>query len=113
MRIFAALAVPLFVFSALVQLNDPDPVRWFAIYAAAAALSAAAPFAAIPRALPAALSAVAAIWAATLLPDVLAARAFTGTEEERELGGLVLVCVAGAVLYRHARGRRRGADRPG
>jgi len=104
MRIFAALATLLFAYSAVVQVNDPDPVRWFALYATACALCAASPFRPIPRAVSAALVLVAAVWAVTLAPSVAAARAFTGTEEERELGGLLLVCLAGAVLYRRAHG---------
>ncbi len=41
-RIASAGFALLFAFGAFVQWNDPDPLRWMAVYAAAAALSAAA-----------------------------------------------------------------------
>ncbi len=92
----------LFAVAALLQLNDPDPVRWFAIYAAASAACWAAP--AWPRRWvpPVAIGLVAAIWAvlvsASVLPtfewaNLLRAKdpAFPQIEETRELSGLLLV----------------------
>jgi len=102
-----SLALALFfAWAALLQLNDPDPIRWFALYAVAAALAAASAFTAVPRPCFAALAAVAGVWAAILLPAVLSERAFTGTEEEWELGGLLIVGLANLALY------RRGASAP-
>jgi hypothetical protein len=56
--------VVLFAAAALVQLNDPDPVQWVAIYTAAMALSLqAARRRRVPPAVPLALAAVALGWA--------------------------------------------------
>ena len=41
-RIASASFALLFAFGAVVQWNDPDPLRWMAAYAAVALLSAAA-----------------------------------------------------------------------
>jgi hypothetical protein len=71
MLIANALFALLFALGAAVQYNDPDPLRWMAIYLAAAAVSAMAAIG-VPRwPLPAAVGAVALIWAATLAPTVL------------------------------------------
>ena len=56
MKIGGWLAAALFVFSAVVQWNDPDPLRWVLAYLAAAALSAAFSLGMAVR-LPAALAA--------------------------------------------------------
>jgi hypothetical protein len=37
-RILNGLGVALFLFSAAVQLNDPDPVRWITVYAVTAVI---------------------------------------------------------------------------
>ena len=94
-RIATAAAALFFAWSASLQANDPDPLRWLAIYGGAALLST---LAALPGALPLArpalaLSVVAAGWAASIAPGVIAAGAGTGTEVEREIAGLVLVGV--------------------
>jgi hypothetical protein len=107
----------LFAVAAGLQLNDPDPVGWTAIYAAAALACglAAAGRGAWPLA--AAVGAVAAVWAATLAPAAArlgdVARAMgpdTGAEEARELVGLVLVAATMAALV-VARDRFRGPRR--
>ncbi len=100
MKVFAGLAALLFAYSAFVQINDPDPIRWIAIYSCAAVVSAASVFGSIPRSILMTLACVAGSWAATLLPGVLMEAAFTATEEEREFLGLMLVCIASAVLWR-------------
>jgi hypothetical protein len=71
MRILNGLLGALFLLGAVVQYNDPDPLRWTAIYLAA---SIACVLAALGRghwALPAAVGVVAAAWAAMLAPSVL------------------------------------------
>jgi hypothetical protein len=97
--VFAAF----FVFSVVVQYNDPDPIRWMLIYGAAALLSGWAAAASLRPAIPGAVAAVALIWAATLMPSV--ARQLPslmdltgsikmmapGVEETREAGGLLFV----------------------
>jgi hypothetical protein len=40
-RALAAIMTALFLFAASLQLNDPDPLRWIALYGAASALSVA------------------------------------------------------------------------
>jgi len=109
LRVFATVAGLLFTCSAMVQLNDPDPVRWFALYGSAALLSLASLLVVIPRAIFAGIALVAGLWAVTLVPSVLSAGSFSGSEEERELGGLTLVALAGAVFW--SRGRTPAAER--
>jgi hypothetical protein len=105
-KIFAGLAGLLFAYSAVLQLNDPDPVRWFALYGTASVLAAASAFVPIPGVIFAGLACVAATWAATLVPEVLSLSSFTGTEEERELAGLLLVGLASVVLWSGGRPAR-------
>ncbi|MCB9698676.1 MAG: transmembrane 220 family protein [Alphaproteobacteria bacterium] len=95
-----------FVLSVLVQYNDPDPLRWSLMYGAAALICG---WPGLPRRaeLGVVLVAIAGIWAATLVPGVLADAELMDlfrtmkhenhAEEARELGGLVLV--AGAVAW--------------
>ena len=98
-----AIALTLaFAAAAAVQFNDPDPVRWIAVYAAASLLSAATALRRAPPALHACLGVVAAAWAALLIPSIVREAAFTGSEVEREFGGLVLVAFAMALLRRRA-----------
>ena len=96
----------LFAYAAGVQYNDPDPIRWFAIYGGAAMLSALTPFLRPPSPVFLGIAASAFAWALLILPGVVEAAAFTGTEEERELAGLVLVG-SGMLALRAA--SRRGA----
>src|SRR5688500_5955901 len=65
----------LYLFSAAVQGNDPDPLRWIAVYAAAAAACglALAHLHRAARLLAMAIAAVALVWSLTLMPGVLAA----------------------------------------
>jgi hypothetical protein len=100
MKIFASVAALLFAFSAFVQLNDPDPIRWVVLYSCAAVSSAASMFLPIPRAIFVALAGVAGLWATSLAPGVVADASFSGTEEERELLGLLLVVVASTLHWR-------------
>ena len=107
MKIFASVVALVFAYSAVVQLNDPDPIRWFLIYGSAAVVSVFSIFGRVPKLVFVGLASVAGLWAATLLPGTLSSAAFTGTEEERELTGLVLVVVAGVLLARSGAGTRR------
>lgn len=104
-----------FLLSAAVQYNDPDPVRWTAIYAAAAALCLAQWLTVLPRRVPAALLVVCLAWIGSLLPKVVGAVSVSevfdsitmrtrAVEEAREIGGLLLVALWSAVLaYRRRR----------
>jgi hypothetical protein len=97
----------LFGIAAVLQYNDPDPLRWMAIYGAAglACLFAGQ----LPRAAPAIIGLGALAWAATLAPGVVGrvsigelfesyAMKSEPVEEAREMGGLLLVTAWMAVL---------------
>lgn len=124
-RVVFALLVPLFGLCVAVQFNDPDPLAWIAIYAAAglvcAGVAADVRSGAVTRAA-VVVAAVAFVWALTLLPSAVSFLRSnkepvnftmkTGDAEEeeaREDGGLALVvvaCAAAAVV--DARRRRPG-----
>lgn len=109
-----------FLFSAAVQYNDPDPVRWMAIYGAAAAICAAELWRRTRLGYPALVGAIALAWAASIAPRVLGVVRFgdmfaefemrnAGVEESREMYGLLIVAawmaaVAVAARLRSARG---------
>jgi len=113
LKVFTSVACLLFAVSAALQWNDPDPIRWFLLYASAAVILGSSLFVPILGSLFLSLATVAGVWAAILLPSVLSASSFTGTEEERELAGLALVALAGVVQWRSVTARRRAeADRP-
>jgi hypothetical protein len=112
-RVLGALGACFFGWSAALQWNDPDPLRWLALYLASAALCGAAPYRALPPALPIGLGALALVWAATLAPEVARTAAWSGTELERELGGLLLVAGVAGAWARHLRGRASGSARLG
>jgi hypothetical protein len=94
----------LFAFSAIVQVNDPDPLLWIAIYAAAAVLCGLemrqrTPWWAAPL-----VGVIALLWAGTIAPRVLGVVPFAsmfqefemkdaGVEESREMYGLTIVAV--------------------
>jgi hypothetical protein len=99
----------IFLLSAAVQYNDPDSLRWIAIYTAAAALCLAQYIVVLPRWVPAALLAACLIWIGLLLPKVVGAVSVgevfesitmrtRAVEEAREIGGLLLVVLWSAVL---------------
>jgi hypothetical protein len=111
---FVAMAA-LFVFAAAVQINDPDPWLWVALYIAAASVSLAAlwrPSQAVPAML---VAAIAILWAATLvpaaartsLPDLFQSWEMMSVEMEegRELAGLTLVAAWTGYLALRARTR--------
>ena len=93
-----------FIFSVIVQFNDPDPLLWAAIYAVAALVC----WFEIRRRtnpwLPAIMAAATLAWAATLAPRVIGQVPFaamfaefemanTGVEESREMYRLVLIAL--------------------
>ena len=96
------LLLLLFIFSVVVQHNDPDPVRWMTIYGLAGVACGLALagwtrwWAAAP------LGAVALVWGLTIAPRVLGKVRFgsmfgawemenVGIEEAREMYGLFIV----------------------
>ena len=99
----------LFLFAAAVQYNDPDPIRWMAIYGLAALACALALAGWLARLAPVLIGLAALAWAATIAPGVVG-RVSVGelvqsyammsepVEEAREMGGLLIVAVWMAVL---------------
>lgn len=96
LRVAAALMAIFFVYAAVVQLNDPDPVRWIAIYVAALGCSVGCAFAWRVRALSVATAVAGAAWAVgwwTILAKLpqFGKIPWIEIEEARELGGLLIV----------------------
>jgi len=98
-----------FIFSVVVQYNDPDPVRWMLIYGLAAVACMLMLLRRLRWHLPAAVGATALGWAASLAPHVNGKTTFgemfqsfdminTVVEEAREMGGLLIVAGWMAVL---------------
>jgi hypothetical protein len=102
LRIFAALGVPFFGLFLAVQYNDPDPVRWMAIYGAAMVASGLAAAKMLPKFVAPAIGLAALVWAAIWAPAALSHwpsfddltrwhMVNLGSEEARELIGLLIV----------------------
>lgn len=120
LRAVHAAFVAAFLLSATVQLNDPDPMRWIAVYAAAAVSSALGAAARPNVALSAVLLVVALAVAASLAGPFVACLAPGRTcfsswdmhddpvaEAAREAGGLGIVAIAAAIAVFDARRRSR------
>lgn len=118
-RAIAGLMAALLAFAAAVNFNDPDPVRWVAIYTAACVVSIAiAVTGAVPIAAPAAIAITALVWGILIARRVPSLEVYTQmfdewdmkstiVEEAREACGLFIVAVwmiavVGASL--HSRG---------
>ena len=106
----------LFAFGAAVQFNDPDPARWIAVYALAAAACLLSLLHRLHWAFPALLGLMTLAWSATLAPRVLGRVPFgdmfgafemknVGIEESREMYGLLIIAAWMAVLTLRARRR--------
>jgi O-antigen ligase len=118
-RVANLLALVAFTLSAVVQLNDPDPLRWMSIYGAAVL---ACLLDLVGRArwwVPAAVGAAALAWSATIAPDVLGRVPFldmfgawemenAGVERSREIYGLLIVAAWMAILAIRGLLRTRG-----
>jgi hypothetical protein len=104
----------LYLVSVALQYNDPDPLRWMAIYGAAAVVSAFLPLRRWAMPVAYAVAAAALLWAVVLTPEIWGRVGFTdlwrkmsekggAVEVEREIGGLVIVVgwmVIGSLLRR-------------
>lgn len=110
-----------FLFSTVVQVNDPDPVRWIAIYGLATVASVSSWLGRVRSWLPALVAPLALAWAVSIAPRVVGRvplgdmfGAFemrdTGVEESREMYGLLLV--AGWMASVAIRAPKRSAQRP-
>ena len=102
-RALNAATALLFLFAAVVQYNDPDPLRWVAIYGAAClASSMAAAGRPFRPAVVAGIAAVALIWSVAIIFQGQGAAAYrhmfdawemtaANVEEARETVGLLIV----------------------
>jgi hypothetical protein len=118
-RIVSGALACLFLFGAAVQYNDPDPIRWAAIYLAATAVCVGHATRPMPFAAGAVVAVASLIWAIVLAPDafrvVPSLSELTGTfqmmapgvEELREFVGLLILTASTGVLA--FRARRRSA----
>lgn len=112
-----------FVFSVLVQVNDPDPLVWMTVYG----LAAVACGLSIARrghwTFPAAVAVATVIWAVTIAPRVVGRVPFldmfgafemadAGIEESREMYGMLLVAAWMTVLSVRRARRRRAEPEP-
>lgn len=119
----------LFTLGAAVQFNDPDPVRWITVYAAAAGVSAAGAWRGrVPLAWPVAVGVTALVWGVWLATGVEGLDVYGSmfdawemtsgrVEVAREASGLILMAAWMAVVAGRAYGRathaRRHTDAPG
>jgi hypothetical protein len=107
------VAAAAFVACAAVQLNDPDPMRWVALYGAAAVTAVAVSLGRPLGAVTVGVAVVAALWGVALLPSFIADGAAVTEEVGREIGGLVLVSgwSTGSWAWWRRRRLRAGPDR--
>jgi hypothetical protein len=109
MRFANAMMLLAFAFSMVVQVNDPDPWRWIALYGAAAIVCGFALMRRASARVAAAVAVTAAAWAATIAPRVVGRVPFSsmfaefemkdaGVEESREMYGLLLIAAWMAVV---------------
>ena len=110
MRIANALFAALFLFSVVVQYNDPDPLEWMAIYGAALAACVGWERRKMPRRVIAVIAVIALFWCVFSALGVHLTAPFRdavtdwkmhagGSEELRETMGLGLVVIWMAVLF--------------
>jgi len=101
-KIADALFLLMFVFSVVVQVNDPDPLAWMAIYGAAAVACLLSLMGRLPWQFAVSIGIVALAWAATIAPRVIGQVPFRdmfaefemkdiGVEESREMYGLIMI----------------------
>jgi hypothetical protein len=109
MRVVDVLMLVAFVFSVVVQLNDPDPWAWVAIYGLGAAACTMVLMERGHWGYPTLVAVIAVGWAVTIAPRVVGQVPFTdmfgafemanvGIEESREMYGLLIIAVWMAVL---------------
>jgi|SRR5687767_1502596 len=112
------IAAVMFGASVAVQINDPDPLPWMAVYGGAAIIALLEWVRPVRPVFPALLSLTALGWAATIAPRVIGKVPFAemfgafemknvGVEESREMYGLLLVAfwMAAVALAAGRRGK--------
>ena len=101
-KVADALFLLMFAFSVVVQVNDPDPLTWMAIYGAAAIACLLSLMGRLPWSFAVITGLIALVWAATIAPRVIGQVPFLdmfaefemkdiGVEESREMYGLLIV----------------------
>jgi hypothetical protein len=121
-RVVSAVVCLLALWAAYLQLNDPDPERWFAMYAACGAVALTSALGRGRAPLAVAVGALALLWACAIVPELfgrwtpadLGASMSSGRPEVeygRELGGLSLVAAYCAAAWFVER-RRAGVKAP-
>jgi len=102
-----------FLLSALVQLNDPDPLQWIVIYSAMVVICGLQHFGRLRWYIAAVPVLICGVWIASLLPalnqgvpwgEVLGSLTMQNdtVEEVREIGGLLLVLLWAVTLSKVA-----------
>ena len=84
----AGMAV-LLLYAVAVQYNDPDPLRWAALYGSAAVVSGVLALRALPAGVPGIVAAIALAWCAWLASRVIGQQP-VWEEEGREMLGLLI-----------------------
>ncbi|MEH6588348.1 MAG: transmembrane 220 family protein [Halioglobus sp.] len=106
-----SLFLLVYLASALVQYNDPDPWSWICIYLAATGMCIVWFRKDLPQWYPTTLLVISLIWIGTLLPSVVGkvspadivesiSMQNRSIEEAREIGGLTLIAIWSAVLMK-------------
>jgi hypothetical protein len=122
MKILNYVMTACFLFSVIVQYNDPDPIVWMLIYGLAAVACVLAIAGRLNWMFPAAVGIVALAWALTLAPNVIGKVAFSElfeafemkderVEVAREFGGLLIVAFWMAALVLLSLRRKRHEER--
>ena len=108
-RVGSILMAGLFFFAAALQYNDPDPIRWAAIYLSAVVACVLYFVGRLPWYVPAVIGLIALVWAGVIAPNVWGRVTFSQmfetwimtnplAEEAREMCGLLIVAFWMAVL---------------
>jgi Transmembrane family 220, helix len=123
-RISNWVMAALFLFAVVVQYNDPDPLRWMAIYGGACGVCvAAARRGAVPRWAPLLIGFLAIAWSLEIMTGVRTLNVYAHMfdawemksapiEEAREASGLVIVAVWMIVLTLWRQTATRSGSRP-
>jgi hypothetical protein len=121
MKILNYVMTACFLFSAVVQYNDPDPLVWMLIYSLSAVACGLAIAGRLNWMFPAAIGITALAWAMTLAPNVIGKVAFgelfesfemkdERVEVAREFGGLLIVAFwMAALVFQSLRRKKKGA----